>query len=287
MIPIRARTGRIHPVRGPELDNNQFERIPAYQPSAGPGDDSSAVGAIPDGPFARFKALTFNTKFKFSVLTWFSFFILLVAYPLMSILGPTDPSELLRNMSQGMVIFTLLITVIMLWMFWLLIFGSTYLEGTGLRGIGLQRLRLVDFAWAIAYAIVANLVLTGLAWLLNQMGYPLSEDIGLLIPKGDFGLPIWILVSFTAGFCEEMMFRGYLMTRLRLLFKTKTWVLPVLLSAVSFGACHAYQGVPGLVLITVYGIGFALLYIHTGYRIWPCIIAHVLHDLSAAAFYPR
>ena len=47
-----------------------------------------------------------------------------------------------------------------------------------------------------------------------------------------------------------------------------------------FGACHAYQGIPGLIVITVYGALFALLYIRTG-RIWPCIIAHFFQDFSA------
>ena len=81
------------------------------------------------------------------------------------------------------------------------------------------------------------------------------------------------------------MFRGYLMTRLRLLGKFGGWTIPTIVSAVAFGACHAYQGIPGFIVITCYGVLFALLYIRTG-SIWPGILAHFLQD-TGALFYPR
>ena len=126
--------------------------------------------------------------------------------------------------------------------------------------------------------MVANLALTGVAWFLGQIGLPMPGEISLLIPQDTIGRLVWVAVSITAGICEETAFRGYLMTRLRILGKFKTWVIPTIISAVAFGACHAYQGWPGFIIISIYGAMFSLLYIRTR-SIWPCIIAHFFQHL--------
>ena len=60
----------------------------------------------------------------------------------------------------------------------------------------------------------------------------------------------------------------------------KSWVIPVAVSAATFGICHAYQGLPGFIVITIYGLMFSALYLWTG-RLWPCIIAHFFQDFMA------
>ncbi|MCX6835736.1 MAG: type II CAAX endopeptidase family protein [candidate division Zixibacteria bacterium] len=207
-------------------------------------------------------------------------------YPGLSLLGMgEDPAQLLKSLNQGTLIFLLIATVLFQWTIFLFNYVATWFEGTGLPGVGLTRLRTVDFAWGISFFLSAWLLLTGLAWLLAQVGLPLAGEIGLLVPQEPFGKLLWVLVSFTAGFCEEIAFRGYLMTRLRLLGRFQSWIVPTLISAVAFGICHAYQGIPGFILITIYGILFSLLYIRTG-RLWPCIIAHFFQDFGAL-FLPR
>jgi membrane protease YdiL (CAAX protease family) len=113
----------------------------------------------------------------------------------------------------------------------------------------------------------------------------MSGEIQFLIPEDATGRVVWVLVSFTAGFCEEVGFRGYLMTRLRLVGRFQSWLVPTIVSALIFGACHAYQGWPGFIILSVYGAMFSLLYIRTG-SLWPCVIAHSLQDLGAL-FFPQ
>lgn len=214
-------------------------------------------------------------------MTWVSLAILLIGYPGLSLLGMgDDPTEMLKNLDSFMLMVVLVTTIIFQWFIFAILYGSISLERTGLAGIGLKRIRKVDFAWAISFFLVAWLLLSGLAWVLGKLGMPLPGEIGLLIPKDTTGRIVWVLVSFTAGFCEEVAFRGYLMTRLRLVAKLPNWVVPTIVSAVAFGACHAYQGLPGFIVITVYGVMFSLLYIRTG-SLWPCIIAHTIQDLGA------
>jgi len=68
---------------------------------------------------------------------------------------------------------------------------------------------------------------------------------------------VWFGVSLTAGFCEEIIFRGYLQRAVCRV--SNSMLLGVLLSAVVFGAAHGYEGAARMVLIGIYGLMFGLL----------------------------
>jgi membrane protease YdiL (CAAX protease family) len=234
----------------------------------------------------RFQLESGNSDFRRSFMTWVSLAFLLLLYPGLSLFGAgEDPTVLLKSLDQFMLMILLVTTIIFQWVIFAVNYVSVTMEGTSLKGLGITRVRPIHFAWGISFLLAANLLLGGLAWVLGQLGMPLPGEISLLIPKDPAGKLVWVLVSFTAGFCEEIAFRGYLMTRLRLLGKFHSWVIPTIISALAFGACHAYQGVPGLIVISTYGVLFSLLYIRTG-SLWPCIIAHSLQDLGGL-FWPH
>jgi len=211
----------------------------------------------------------------------------------MSSIQPSDQStlELLGNDVIWMI--GMLATIAFQWIIFLMVFGTTHLEKTGLAGIGFQSSVERDLSrggkallyggYALTFLLAANLILAGLSYLLAQIGLPMSGDLKFVLPRNLEQAIVWVPLSFTAGFCEEVMFRGYLMTRLRLLFKTKSWIPSLLLSSAAFGLCHTYQGPSGFIVITIYGAMFGLLYIRTG-SIWPGIIAHALQDVSAPLF---
>jgi membrane protease YdiL (CAAX protease family) len=84
-------------------------------------------------------------------------------------------------------------------------------------------------------------------------------------------LPIAVFV----GVYEEVLFRGFLLGRLRVLFKSP---LPaVVLSAILFAAGHVYQGALGVVQTSVVGLILGALAVARG-SIWPCIVAHITID---------
>lgn len=89
-----------------------------------------------------------------------------------------------------------------------------------------------------------------------------------------------VLVGYmAAGFTEELVMRGYLLTRLEQLLRS-TW-LAVLATTALFASYHLYQGAVGLAGATacglVYGIAFCLLR-----RLWPLCLAHAMHNLAIA-----
>lgn len=89
--------------------------------------------------------------------------------------------------------------------------------------------------------------------------------------------PLMFFTLVTAGVMEELVFRGYMMPRLALLFKNK-W-LPILVSAVLFGLIHLGWGTIQNVAVPFFiGIIFAVFY--ERYRnIKLLMLCHFLWDL--------
>jgi len=97
-----------------------------------------------------------------------------------------------------------------------------------------------------------------------------------LIPKmplaGFFGLSVVI------GVYEELIFRGFLMTRFRR--GTGSWTAAVLLSSALFTGLHAFDQEPiALIVVGILSITFSLLTIWRR-SIIPAIVTHALFDFS-------
>jgi len=86
-------------------------------------------------------------------------------------------------------------------------------------------------------------------------------------------------VSVTAGVCEEVIFRGYLIAYLMAVFGAPFWVA-ALLSSVVFGFAHAYQGPLGIPRTAAVGGLLALLYGLTG-SLWAPMVVHAVMDIAS------
>jgi membrane protease YdiL (CAAX protease family) len=93
----------------------------------------------------------------------------------------------------------------------------------------------------------------------------------------------WILMSLTAGICEEVLCRGFLLQFLSgkveggiPLGLTAAW----LISSAAFGLGHFYQGVNGIIGTAIVGAILGLLAILSGNLILP-ILVHALADAHA------
>lgn len=102
---------------------------------------------------------------------------------------------------------------------------------------------------------------------------------------------LWIVLSFTAAFCEEHIFRGYLLSQSLAAMRRFTlppWLasaLSVLATSVLFGSLHLYEGVGGAVVIALLGAVFAVMTLALG-NLRAVIVAHFLQDfLGGLTFY--
>ncbi|HSN97812.1 MAG TPA: CPBP family intramembrane glutamic endopeptidase [Candidatus Nanopelagicales bacterium] len=96
-------------------------------------------------------------------------------------------------------------------------------------------------------------------------------------------------VAVFVGLYEEVLFRGFLQSRLLLVFgrfsRTRA-VAVVTMSAVLFAVGHAYQGLIGVLQTLVVGLILGAATLRWG-SVWPAIVAHVTIDtvgLSAAKY---
>ncbi len=137
----------------------------------------------------------------------------------------------------------------------------------------------LDVAVAIGFWLTALAVLTALGFLLGLANANAAADakakLGFMVPRSVGELALFLCVSATAGFCEEVIFRGYLQRQFAAF--TGSAFAGVVIQAVIFGAGHGYQGGARMILIAVYGAMFGLLALGRK-SLRPGMIAHGIHD---------
>ncbi len=131
---------------------------------------------------------------------------------------------------------------------------------------------LRDLGIAIAFLIVAGLVLNGLGHLLQATP---NQAIRNALPHGSIEVALWVMLSLTAGFCEETIFRGYLQRQFAAV--TKSVAGGIVVQGIIFGAAHGYQGWKYMLIISVFGTMFGLL-AHWCRSLRPGMMAHALQD---------
>lgn len=147
-------------------------------------------------------------------------------------------------------------------------------QGSGWRALGWNKGAPL-WAWLAVVAIVILNVSSDLLGVLKGFAHPLEFSV--------FRLYGGIVAGGTAGFCEEAVFRGYIMTRLR--DAGISPVLQVLASGFWFGLVHFNFGTSLLTTFTVtvgnmvLGVLFALVYLLGRRSLLPVVGAHVLIDL--------
>lgn len=97
------------------------------------------------------------------------------------------------------------------------------------------------------------------------------------------------LVWTFAAFGEEMVYRGYLMTRAADVGNRSklAYLVALLASSVLFGYGHFYKGPPGILQSTVSGLILGAAYLLSGRNLWVSVIAHGCADtiVIAALFF--
>jgi len=158
---------------------------------------------------------------------------------------------------------------------------GTRLKKTPLRELLGERRRgsrefLIDIGAAMLFWIFSLIVLAVLAYFLSLLHLESAQkQISQLAPSSLAEAALWVVLSISAGICEEFLFRGYFQQQFART-SGRLW-LGVLVSALLFGSAHGYEGIAGMVMITAYGALFSLLAIRRG-SLRAGMIAHAWHD---------
>jgi len=120
---------------------------------------------------------------------------------------------------------------------------------------------ILDFVIGFGFAVVSYFILGALSFGLGLAKPNQVEDTkklaSMLAPHSWGALVVFILLSATAGFVEELIFRGYLQQQIAT-FSGKMYI-GVVASALVFGGGHGYEGIRRMVLIFVFGLMFSAL----------------------------
>lgn len=111
----------------------------------------------------------------------------------------------------------------------------------------------------------------------DQLRQGMSGPLHML-PRTPRERTLWFLLSLTAGFCEELLYRGFMPAYLVHIFPGVSFFVAILISAALFGLGHIYQKLTGVLGTGVMGLLFGFLYYFTGSLYLPMIV-HALFDM--------
>jgi membrane protease YdiL (CAAX protease family) len=115
----------------------------------------------------------------------------------------------------------------------------------------------------------------------EQQGWlPRESDLTYLLIPETPREKLWgvLIVAPTAAFCEEFLFRGYLLTQLHVWFQSLLWAW--IISSVAFGLAHCYQGGSGMARAGLLGALLAYPVVRWG-SLYPAMLAHWMIDTVA------
>lgn len=156
----------------------------------------------------------------------------------------------------------------------------------GVRKRGLTLRALVGGRWASPWDVAKDVGIGLTFWFLwmfatiafakiTGLTQQAPDEVRAMTPATGLGLILWAAISISAGFCEEVIYRGYLQRQ----FFAMTGSVPVAIigQGLLFGIVHSYQGMFGVAVISVMGILFGLL---AAWRrsLRPGMIAHAWYD---------
>lgn len=153
----------------------------------------------------------------------------------------------------------------------------------------LLRVRWREVGFGHGYSVWRIIGLWSCAPVIGIIVFTLTKGWGILANVGEY----LVLTFFAAGFSEEFLFRGALLTRLRRLIGT-SW--GVVVSSLIFGLWHLGTNLAhnsggdyllalafGIFSQALIGLCFAIIFLRTRNLVAPAI-AHVLIDLLGAMF---
>lgn len=168
-----------------------------------------------------------------------------------------------------------------LWMLALATIAVAWVSGYSAGDIGFASL---DGVRTVVIAAVLTIAGVAVLFAFRFAGVREPELVRQLMPVTRRDRLLFVAVSLTAGICEEIVFRGFL---IHVVYGASgSIVLALVLSSGVFGVAHAYQQPSGAARAALLGLILALPLVATG-SIIPSIIAHAAIDLLSGLWLSR
>lgn len=174
-------------------------------------------------------------------------------------------------------------TIVMEWVLFLYVYFGMRARGETVRKRVNARWKSASDVWrdiGIGMCVwIAMLIVAAILTLpFRSAGNEGAKVVTQLVPHVLLELPVWAVLTATAGFCEEFVFRGYLLEQFRRMTGSAT--AGIAIQAVIFGLAHGYQG--WVHMAAIVGIGLVLGGVAWGRKsLAPGMFAHGWMDFSS------
>jgi hypothetical protein len=173
------------------------------------------------------------------------------------------------SLYERTLLFEWLLLALVLWGVWLN--GCSLFEVLGERWRSGKQL-LADVGLGMSFLISSILVTS----IIGGHGESANRSIQFLLPQRADEKALWVVLSITAGICEEAVYRGYLQKQF--IAMTRSVPAGIAISALLFAGSHLYQGAARVTVIAVMAVCGGILAQWRG-SVRPGMIAHGLQDL--------
>jgi uncharacterized protein len=162
-----------------------------------------------------------------------------------------------------------------------------YIWAGGLKQTGTRWRDLIGGRWNSARDVALDVALALALWVVwlgvqiavsAALGASPAKPIETYFPRHPLSIVLWVALSLSAGFCEEVAFRGHFQRQFRALMGSG--LVAVLLQGFLFGISHGYQGIEPVIMITIFGVLYGLLALWRG-SLRPGMITHGWSDIYA------
>jgi membrane protease YdiL (CAAX protease family) len=165
---------------------------------------------------------------------------------------------------------------------WLLVYGVW----AGIHDRGLRLGDLIGGRWNSSKNVLVDIVLAIVVWVLwigiqagvSRIVPSHAKSVSELLPQSFLEVVLWVATSLTAGFCEEVAFRGYFQKQFQAI--TRSPAAGVILQGILFGISHGYQGLRAIIMIILFGFLYGILAFRRK-SLRPGIILHAWSDIYA------
>lgn len=139
-----------------------------------------------------------------------------------------------------------------------------------------------QIGWIITFALLLGIGLS--TYLLRRNPGAMAamrrslESSAILLPSTPIERKWYAAAAITAGICEELLYRGFLMRYILTTFPVLDWLVVAILSGIIYGLSRAYQGFRGISQTALTGFSFAIVYVLSG-SLLPAMVFHILAEL--------
>ncbi len=122
--------------------------------------------------------------------------------------------------------------------------------------------------WIIMVGLLLGVALS--TWLIRRSPGALQnmqrslESSAVLLPSTSQERKWFAIAAITAGICEELLYRGFLLNFLAITFPGLDFLLASIISGIVYGLSHAYMGGRGILQNSLNGFSFAVVYFLSG-----------------------